>query len=153
MESGGNAPQVLNLGTTWRRLVSFTLRSLYPPTSNRRYPSDRRKQSTFDAVTKRKNLFFACPRRRIPAVQYVASHYTDWATPVPKNYQNTISSSIYEKRSVLKMGLCNHGESQAERTKIPLGMNIRKRLKPFRKFKKLFWETDVCRGRVTQSIH
>jgi len=30
MGNGGIAPHILNLGTRWRRVVSFTLRPLYP---------------------------------------------------------------------------------------------------------------------------
>jgi len=28
--SGSTAPRILNLGTTWKRVVGFTLRLLYP---------------------------------------------------------------------------------------------------------------------------
>jgi len=41
MGSGGIAPRVLNFGTRWRWVVSFTLRPHYPRRSPQ-YPSDRR---------------------------------------------------------------------------------------------------------------
>jgi hypothetical protein len=40
--SGGIAPRILNLGTRWRRVVSFTLRPIYPQGRSSRYPLDRR---------------------------------------------------------------------------------------------------------------
>jgi len=40
--SGGVAPRILNLGTEWRGVVSFTVRSLYPKGKGTRYPLDRR---------------------------------------------------------------------------------------------------------------
>jgi hypothetical protein len=36
------APLILNLGTRWRRVISFTLRSLYPRKKSLRHPVDRR---------------------------------------------------------------------------------------------------------------
>jgi hypothetical protein len=36
--SGGIAPHILDLGTRWRRVVSFTLRPLYPQVKSPRYP-------------------------------------------------------------------------------------------------------------------
>jgi hypothetical protein len=40
--SGDIAPRILDLGTRWRRVVSFTHRSLYPQGKSRRYPLDKR---------------------------------------------------------------------------------------------------------------
>jgi hypothetical protein len=40
--SGGIGPRILDLGTRWRWVVSFTPRSLYPQGKNRLYPLDRR---------------------------------------------------------------------------------------------------------------
>jgi hypothetical protein len=40
--SGGIAPRILDLGTKWRWLVSFTLRPLYPQGKSPWYPWDRR---------------------------------------------------------------------------------------------------------------
>jgi hypothetical protein len=39
---GGVAPRILNLGTTWRWLISFTPRPLYPQGKSPWYPLDRR---------------------------------------------------------------------------------------------------------------
>jgi hypothetical protein len=36
------APRILGLGTRWRRVVSFTLRPLYPQRKSPRYPLGRR---------------------------------------------------------------------------------------------------------------
>jgi hypothetical protein len=40
--SGGTAPRILDLGTKWRWVVSFTPRPLYPQGKNPWYPLDRR---------------------------------------------------------------------------------------------------------------
>jgi hypothetical protein len=40
--SGGIAPRILNLGTIWRWVVSFTPRLLYPRGKRPQYPLDRR---------------------------------------------------------------------------------------------------------------
>jgi len=40
--SGGIAPRILNLGTRWRRVVSFTPLPLYPSKKSPRYSLDRR---------------------------------------------------------------------------------------------------------------
>jgi hypothetical protein len=40
--SGGIAPRILDLGTRWRRVVSFTPRPLYPQGKSPWYPLDRR---------------------------------------------------------------------------------------------------------------
>jgi hypothetical protein len=40
--SGGIAPHILDLGTRWRWVVSFTLRPLYPQGKRPSYPLDRR---------------------------------------------------------------------------------------------------------------
>jgi hypothetical protein len=42
LESGSVAPRILNLGTRWRWMVSFTLRLLYPQGESRWYPLYRR---------------------------------------------------------------------------------------------------------------
>jgi hypothetical protein len=39
-ESGGMSPRILKLGTRWRWVVSFKLRSLYPQGKSPRYPLD-----------------------------------------------------------------------------------------------------------------
>jgi hypothetical protein len=40
--SGGIAPCILDLGTRWKRVVSFTTRPLYPQEKSPRYPFERR---------------------------------------------------------------------------------------------------------------
>jgi hypothetical protein len=40
--SGGIVPRILELGTRWRWVVSFTPRPLYPQVKSPWYPSDRR---------------------------------------------------------------------------------------------------------------
>jgi hypothetical protein len=40
--NGGITPRILNLGTRWRWVVSFTLRPLYPRSKSLRYPLDGR---------------------------------------------------------------------------------------------------------------
>jgi hypothetical protein len=55
--SGGTAPHILDLGTKWRWVVSFTPRPLYPLGKSAWHPLDRRlcePQSLLDAVVKRK---------------------------------------------------------------------------------------------------
>jgi hypothetical protein len=41
-ESGDIAPRILDIGTRWRLVVSFTLRPLYPQGKSSRCPLDRR---------------------------------------------------------------------------------------------------------------
>jgi hypothetical protein len=40
--SGCTDPHILDLGTSWRLVVSFTPRSIYPQGKSHRYPLDRR---------------------------------------------------------------------------------------------------------------
>jgi hypothetical protein len=70
-----------DLGTIWRRVVSFTPRALYPQGKSPLYPVDRRLggfQAVLDAVVKRK---IRSPRQesnpRTPIIQPVAQRYTD----------------------------------------------------------------------------
>jgi hypothetical protein len=81
--SGGIAPCILDLGTRWRWVVSFTPRSLYPQGKSLWCPLDRGwvgPRAVLDAVVKRK---IPSPRQesnpRTPIVQPVAQRYTDWA--------------------------------------------------------------------------
>jgi hypothetical protein len=81
--SGGIAPRILDLGTRWRWVVSFTPRPLYP---RERAPGAHwiggwvGPKAVLDAEVKRK---IPSPRReskpRTPNVQTVAQRYTDWA--------------------------------------------------------------------------
>jgi len=41
-ENGDTAPRILDLGTRWRWVVSFTLQSFYPRKNNPWYPLERR---------------------------------------------------------------------------------------------------------------
>jgi hypothetical protein len=81
--SGGIAPSILDLGTRWRWVVSFTTRPLYPQEKSLCFPLDRGwvgPRAVLDAVVKRK---IPSPRResnpRTPIVQPLAHRYTDWA--------------------------------------------------------------------------
>jgi hypothetical protein len=56
--SGGIAPRIVDFGTRWRWVVSFTHRPLYPQGKNRRHPLDRRlggPQSRFEHGGEEKN--------------------------------------------------------------------------------------------------
>jgi hypothetical protein len=78
---------ILDLGTSWRREVSYTLRSLYLWRKTRRYPLDRRLGGPQDRSTRRgeqENLAPYGDSNFDPsAVQPVASRYTDSAIPAP----------------------------------------------------------------------
>jgi len=68
-ESGSIAPRILNLGTTWRSVVSFTLPPLYPRGSCPRYTFDMRLGGPgviLDVVAKRKNPIIATPAPHPP---------------------------------------------------------------------------------------
>jgi hypothetical protein len=101
--SGGIAPRILNLGTRWRWVVSFTPRPLYP---RERAPGTDwiggwvGPRAVLDAVVKRKipsslrelNL-------RTPIVQPVAQHYTDWAiTALNREYNYLKTKTAYERK-------------------------------------------------------
>jgi hypothetical protein len=81
--SEGIALRILDLGTKWKFVVSFTPRPLYPQGRSPRYQFDRRlggPRAVLDAAVKRK---IPSHRResnpRIPIVQPVSQRYTDWA--------------------------------------------------------------------------
>jgi hypothetical protein len=84
--SGGIVPCILDLGTRWRWVVSFTHRPLYPQGTTRGthwtggWVGPR---AVLDAVVKRK---IPSPRRksnpRTPIVQPVAQRCTDWAIEI-----------------------------------------------------------------------
>jgi hypothetical protein len=85
-EYGGSQyihPRFLNLGTSWRWVVSFTHRSLYLLRKSSRYPLDGRlggpqNRSGWHA----QNSYHYRDSNSDPSiVQPVASHYTDWAIP------------------------------------------------------------------------
>jgi hypothetical protein len=84
--SGGVAPRILDLGTRWRWVVSFTPQPLYPQGKS---PGTHwiggwvGPRAVLDAVVKRK---IPSPRResnpRTPIIQSVSQRYTDWAITV-----------------------------------------------------------------------
>jgi hypothetical protein len=80
--SGGIAPRILDLGTRWRRVVSFTPWPLYPQGNSHWDPLDRRlggPQSRSGHGGEEKN---SQPRRELnprnPFVQPIAQRYTNW---------------------------------------------------------------------------
>jgi hypothetical protein len=62
---------ILDLGTRWRWVVSFTSRSLYHRGNSPWYPLDRRLWIREKSIAAAGNW--------TPAIQLVACHYTDWA--------------------------------------------------------------------------
>jgi hypothetical protein len=78
----------LDLGTSWRWVVSFTPRPLYPREKSPRYPLDRRLgglQSRSGRFGEGKIFDPTGTRTPTPSiVQPVASRYTDYATPAPR---------------------------------------------------------------------
>jgi hypothetical protein len=80
MWSGCIDPHFLDLGTSWRLVVNFTPRPLYPRGKSPRYPLDRRlrgPQSRSGRFGEEKIL----DPTGIRIVQPVASRYTDYAIP------------------------------------------------------------------------
>jgi hypothetical protein len=81
--SGGIAPRILDLGTRWRWVVSFTPQPLYPRGKSPWYPLDRRlggPQSRSGRGGEEKNSHSRRESNpRTPIVQPVAQRYTDWA--------------------------------------------------------------------------
>jgi hypothetical protein len=75
--SGGIVPGILDLGTRWRSVVSFTPRPLYSQEKSPWYPLDRRlgRRAVLDVVVKRK---IPSPRRESKLIiPPVAQRYTD----------------------------------------------------------------------------
>jgi hypothetical protein len=89
--SGCIDPHFLDLGTSWRWVVSFTPLPRYP-----RYPFDTRlggPQSRSGRYGKVKILYPTGTRTPAPpVVQSVASRYTDWAIPAPTHRNENIKS-------------------------------------------------------------
>jgi hypothetical protein len=78
---------ILDLGISWRWMVSFTPRPLNPWGKSHRYLLDRRlggPQSRSGLSEEQKNLARAANWK--PIVQSVAPRYTDWVLPTPTNY-------------------------------------------------------------------
>jgi hypothetical protein len=88
MVSGCIDPHFLDLGTSWRWVVNFTPRPLYPRGKSPRYSLDRRLRGPSGPVWtiwRRENSWPYRKSNSDPSVvQPVASRYTDWAIPVPK---------------------------------------------------------------------
>jgi hypothetical protein len=97
--SGGITSRILDLGTRWRWMVSFTPRPLYRQGESPLYPLDRsldEPQSSSGCGGEEKN---SQPRResspRTPIVQSVAQRYTDWVIIVPKQTVLYINFNFY----------------------------------------------------------
>jgi hypothetical protein len=77
-ESGGIAPRIIDLGTIWRWVVSFTPRQLYPQGKGSWYPLDRRlsgPQSRYGRGGEEKNSQ-PLPGLKSPIIQPGAQRYT-----------------------------------------------------------------------------
>jgi hypothetical protein len=77
--SRGIAPRILELGTRWRRVVSFKPRQLYPQRKSTWYPLDRRlgePQSRSGRGGEEKNSL-PLPGPEPPIVQPLDQRYTD----------------------------------------------------------------------------
>jgi hypothetical protein len=73
---------ILDLGTRWRWVVSFTTLPRYPRGRGPRYPLDRRlgePQSRSGRCGEEKNL-------ALPGIEPVARRYTDWAIPTAEHW-------------------------------------------------------------------
>jgi hypothetical protein len=76
--SGGRAPRILDFGTRWRRVVSFTPRPLYTQGKSSWYPLDRRlggHQSRFGGGGEENNPQHL-PGLESPIIQPIARRYT-----------------------------------------------------------------------------
>jgi hypothetical protein len=70
------ASRILDLGTRWKRVASFTLRPLYPQRKSPWYPLDRRLQSRYGHGGEQKNSQ-PLPGLEHPIIQPVAQSYTE----------------------------------------------------------------------------
>jgi hypothetical protein len=99
--SGGIAPRILNQGTRWRWVVSFTPRPLYPQGKNPWYPLDRRvggPQSRSERGGEDKN---SKPLQGLepPIFQPIAQRYTTELSRLPLYlWFSHIFHSIFELR-------------------------------------------------------
>jgi hypothetical protein len=78
LESGGIAPSILDLGTRWRWVVSFTHRPLFPQGKNPSYPLDRRLGGTQSRSGRGGEEKNSQPLQGLepPIIQPVAQRYT-----------------------------------------------------------------------------
>jgi hypothetical protein len=92
VEANGDVidPHFLDLGTSLRWVVSFMPRSLYPRKKNPRYPFDRRLDGPQKGSGRRgeEKIFYPIGTRNSEpsVVQPVASRYTDYAIPAPRQH-------------------------------------------------------------------
>jgi hypothetical protein len=86
LESGGIAPRIIDIGSRWRWVVSFTPRPLYPQGKSPLYPLDRRlggPQSRSGRGGEEKNSQHI-PGLEPPIIQPVAQRYTTELSRLPK---------------------------------------------------------------------
>jgi hypothetical protein len=78
-------PLILDLGTSWRRVVSFTPHLLYPRGKSPHYPLDRRLGGPQNRSGRygEKSFLYWDSNFDLSAIQPVASRYTDCATLAP----------------------------------------------------------------------
>jgi hypothetical protein len=93
--SGYIAPRILDLGTRWRWVASFTARSLYP---QKRAPATYwirgwvGPRAGLDAMVKRKNSQ-PLPEFEPPIIKLETSRYTDWAIAA-RNFHSHIKQNL-----------------------------------------------------------
>jgi hypothetical protein len=86
--SGGTDPRILDLGTKWRWMVSFTTRPLYAQGKSPCYPLDKRlggAQNRCGHGGEEKN-FQPLPGLEPPIIHTVAQNYTTELTRLPRQY-------------------------------------------------------------------
>jgi hypothetical protein len=107
--SGGIAPRILDLGTRWRWVVSFTPRPLYHQGKSPWYPLDRRLgrpqsrsggggEEKIPSLRRESNL-------RTLIVQPVAQRYTDWA--ITALFSNVSWISAATVSCILPLNCCS----------------------------------------------
>jgi hypothetical protein len=99
---------ILDLGTRWRWVLSFTPRPLYTRGKNLRGTLWIRgwvdHRAGLDAVEERKILPL---RNRTPVVPSVVCRYTDWAIPTPAvSIQTLITESLFEASTEKYKDVC-----------------------------------------------